>query len=76
MAIVLEVCITEEQHSVVLFLWAKGLNAQDIPKEMFPAYGGKCLLCKAAYKWVEKFSGGHRFTGFFFGLFYCPVLHW
>jgi hypothetical protein len=27
---------TEEQHSVVRFLWAKGLNAKDIHKEMFP----------------------------------------
>jgi hypothetical protein len=25
----LEKCITEEQHSVVSFLWAKGLNAKD-----------------------------------------------
>jgi hypothetical protein len=35
-------------------LWAKGLNAKDIHKEMFPVYGGKCLLRKA----VEKFSQG------------------
>jgi hypothetical protein len=43
MAAVLEVCTTEEQHSVVHFLWAKGLNTKDIHKEMFSVYGGKCL---------------------------------
>jgi hypothetical protein len=27
-----------------IFLWAKGLDAKDIHKEMFPVYGGKCVL--------------------------------
>jgi hypothetical protein len=43
MATVLEECTTQEQHSVVRFLWTKGLNAKDINKKMFPVYGGKCL---------------------------------
>jgi hypothetical protein len=30
-----------------VLLWAKGLNAKDIHKEMFPVYGGKCLPSKA-----------------------------
>jgi hypothetical protein len=51
MPTVLEVCTTEEQRSVVrfffFFLWAKGLNAKDIHKEMFPVHGGKCLSRKA-----------------------------
>jgi hypothetical protein len=47
-------CTTEGQHSVVRFLWAKKLNAKDIHKEMFPIYGGKCLLHKAIHNWVEK----------------------
>jgi hypothetical protein len=34
-------CATEEQRSVVDFLWAKGLNVKDIHKEMFPMYAGK-----------------------------------
>jgi hypothetical protein len=42
MATVLEEYTTEEQHFPVRFLWAKGLNAKDIHKEMFPVYGGKC----------------------------------
>jgi hypothetical protein len=50
MANVLEKCTTEEQNLVVFFfLWAKGLNAKDINKEMFPVYGGKRLLCKAVH---------------------------
>jgi hypothetical protein len=44
MAAVLEKFATEEQCSVAFFLWAKGLNAKDIRKEMFPVYNGKCLL--------------------------------
>jgi hypothetical protein len=49
MATVLEVCTTEEQRFVVLLLWAKGLNAKDIQKEMFPVYGLKCLSPKAVH---------------------------
>jgi hypothetical protein len=43
MATVLEECTTEEQRCFASFLWAKGLNAKDIHKEMFPVYGEKCL---------------------------------
>jgi hypothetical protein len=35
-------------------LWAKGLNAKDIHKEMCPVYVGKCLSRKAVHNWVEK----------------------
>jgi hypothetical protein len=51
MATVLEYT-TEEQRCVVRFLWAKGLNAKDINKEMFPVYGGKCLSRKAFHYWA------------------------
>jgi hypothetical protein len=51
---------TAEQRSVVCFMWAKGLNAKDIHKAMFPVYGGKCLLCKVFQNQVEKFSQGKR----------------
>jgi hypothetical protein len=53
-----EESITEEQRSVVRFLWSKGLNAKDIHKEMFPVYGGKWLSHKVVQNWVEKFSHG------------------
>jgi hypothetical protein len=45
-ATMLEECTTEEQRSVVRFLLAKGLNALDIHKEMFPVYDGNCLSLK------------------------------
>jgi hypothetical protein len=58
MAAMLVEYTTEEQRSVVSFLWAKGLNAKDIHKEMFPVYGRKCLSRKAVHRWVEKCSQG------------------
>jgi hypothetical protein len=58
MASVLEECTTEEQRSLVRFLWPKALNAKDIHKGMFPVYGLKCLSRKAVHNWVEKFSKG------------------
>jgi hypothetical protein len=39
-------------------LWAKGLNANNIHKEMFPVYNLKCLSLNAVHSWVEKFSQG------------------
>jgi hypothetical protein len=44
----------------VHFPWAKGLNAKDIHKEMFPVYGGTCSSHKAVHNWVEKH--GKRFA--------------
>jgi hypothetical protein len=41
-------------------LWAKGLNAKDIHKEMLHVYGGKCLSRKAVHSWAEK--RGKRFA--------------
>jgi hypothetical protein len=35
-------------------MWAKGLNAKDIHKEMFPVYSGKRLSRKAVHNWVKK----------------------
>jgi hypothetical protein len=43
MATVLDQFIAEEQHSVVRFLWAKGLNTKNIHTEKFPGYCGKFL---------------------------------
>jgi hypothetical protein len=53
-----EECTTEEQSSFVLFffLWAKGLGAKDIHKEMFHVYDEKCLLHKVVHNWVAKVS--------------------
>jgi hypothetical protein len=54
MVTVLEGCTTKGQHSIVHFLWAKGLSAKDIHKEIFPIYGRKSLSCKTVRNWVEK----------------------
>jgi hypothetical protein len=35
----LNTCATIEQHGVVRFLWAKGMAAKDIDKEMLSIYG-------------------------------------
>jgi hypothetical protein len=55
MATVLEEFTTEEQRSIVKFLWAKGLNAKDIHKEIFPVYRGKCLSRKEVPSWWQTF---------------------
>jgi hypothetical protein len=44
----------EERNFVVRFLWAKGLNAKDIRKEMFLTYNEKCLSRKAVPDWVAN----------------------
>jgi hypothetical protein len=49
MATVLEEYNTEEQRSVVRFLWTKELNATDIHKQTFPVCGGKCFSRKAVH---------------------------
>jgi hypothetical protein len=56
MTTLLEEYATEEKRSLVRFLWAKGLNAKDIHKEMFPVYGEKCLSRKAVHNWVANIS--------------------
>jgi hypothetical protein len=53
---VLEGYTTKQQRSVACFLWAKGLNAKDIHKEMFLVHGGSCLLCKMVHNWVANIS--------------------
>jgi hypothetical protein len=42
----------------VHILWAKGLNAKEIHKDMFPVYCEKWLLHKEVHNWVKKFSQG------------------
>jgi hypothetical protein len=69
MVTMLEEYDTEEQHSVVHFLGAKGLSTEDIHKEMFLVYGGQCLLHKAIHNWIKKFSSwtfrSHRLLNVF-----------
>jgi hypothetical protein len=48
---------TEEERSVVRFLWVKELNAKDIQKEIFSVYGGNCLWRKAVHRPRHSSSG-------------------
>jgi predicted peroxiredoxin len=54
MATFLQEYTTEDQRSVVCFLWAKGLNAKDIRKEMFLVYDGKFLSRKVVHNRLKK----------------------
>jgi hypothetical protein len=58
MTTVLEECMSEEQRSVARFFFVCGQkdSVQRIfIKDMFPVYGGKCLLRrKAVHSWVDK----------------------
>jgi hypothetical protein len=58
MATVLEECNTEEQRSVVRYVWTKGLNTNDIHKKMFSVYSWKSLSRKPVHNLVEKFTQG------------------
>jgi hypothetical protein len=49
MLTMLEEYTTEEQGFFMLLLCAKGPNAKDIHKEMYPAYCGKCLWGEAVH---------------------------
>jgi hypothetical protein len=61
MAILFEKSTTEKQRSVVCFLWAKGLNVNNIHKEIFPVYGGKYSVSfKAVHNLVEKVADDVR----------------
>jgi hypothetical protein len=41
-----------------ILLWEKGLNAEDVHKEIFPDYGVKCLSREAVHNWVRKSAQG------------------
>jgi hypothetical protein len=56
MATVIEEYGTEEQRSVGRILWAKGLNAKDIHKEVLLVISRKCVSRKAVHNWVANVS--------------------
>jgi hypothetical protein len=56
MTTMFEECTIKEQHSLVRFMWANGLNAKDIHKEMFPIYSEKYLSHKVVNNWIDIFS--------------------
>jgi hypothetical protein len=54
MATALREYITEENCSVVRYLWAKGLDVKDIHKEMFCVYEWKYLSRKEVHSLVAN----------------------
>jgi len=48
-------------NSVLLFfLWAKGLNGNEIHCEMRPLYDDKCFTRPAIHVWCTKFTRGRE----------------
>jgi len=39
-----------------VFVWAKGLNANEIHSEIRPVYGDKCFTRPAIHVWCTKFA--------------------
>jgi len=60
MAEPLNTCTKMEQRGDVRFLWAKGMAAKDIHKEMLPMYDEHCLSRQAVHNWVQKFSDSRK----------------
>jgi hypothetical protein len=56
MTTVLEGCAIEEQLSVVRFLCARGLIANDIPKQILAVYRRKFSSRKAVHNWMANVS--------------------
>ena len=55
MAVPLSTCTKIEQRGVMLFLWAKNMEAKDIHKKMLPMYGEHCLSRQAVHLSGERF---------------------
>jgi len=51
-----------EQRALIFFLWAKGLNANEIHSEMPPVYGDKCFPRPAIHVWCTKFAHSREST--------------
>jgi transposase len=56
MAAPLSDCTTEEQRSVVRFLWAEGVISARIHRRMFAQYGAFNMHQRKIYEWIERFK--------------------
>ena len=54
----LQDCSIEEQHGVVLFLWAGGVKPVEIHRHMLAQYGQSTMSQRKVYEWVERFKSG------------------
>jgi len=50
----------KEQHSVIYFLWAKGLGPNAIHSEMHLLYGDKCFKRPAIHVCCKTFACGRE----------------
>jgi len=50
----------EQRADIRFFLWATGLNANEIHSEMRPVYGDKCFTRPAIHVWCTKFARGRK----------------
>ena len=55
----LNTCTAIEQRGIVQFLWAKGMAAKDIHKQMLPMYGEHYLSCLSLSNGITA-QGGPR----------------
>jgi len=51
-----------EQCAVIIALWAKILNANQIHSAMHPVYGDECFAKPTVQVWHKKMLGGQKFT--------------
>ena len=51
-------CTTEEQRSVIRFLWAEGVPRAQIHLRMCAQYGDKVFSRRIVYEWIEMFENG------------------
>ena len=58
MAAPLEVCISEEQRSVIRFLGSEGMNPSEIHRRIKMQYGDAYLSLQQVYDWDRKFKSG------------------
>jgi len=56
--------VTNEQHAIIVFLWAKKINANQIHFEIHPIYGDKCITKRTVYVWCNKMPDGQKFVSY------------
>ena len=54
--------VPNEQYAVIVLLWAKRLNTNQIHSAMHPMYGDKCFTKSIVQIWCKKMLGGQKFT--------------
>ena len=49
---------SEEQRTVIQFLWSKGVSGAEIHWSFLTQYRNSALPKRNVYKWIEKFKSG------------------